>query len=132
MKKTLREYITEARQKGVAIGHFNFSSYDVARAIVMAAKELDVPVILGVSEGERDFTGVSEAAAFVHSIRQSTYEKVFLNADHTYSYQRVQEAVNAGYDAVIFDGAKLTMEENIQETKKCRDFIDEMFFVLNE
>jgi fructose-bisphosphate aldolase class II len=122
---TLRTYIEEAREKGVAIGHFNFSSFDVARAIVEAAKELDVPVILGLSEGERDFAGVPEAAAYVQAIRKDLYVPVFLNADHTYSYERVVEAVEAGFDMVIFDDAGGDLEKNIEEAKRCRDFVAE-------
>jgi fructose-bisphosphate aldolase class II len=124
MQKNLQEYINEAKQKKVAIGHFNFSSFDVAKAIILAAKELDVPVILGLSEGERDFVGIPEAAAFVRSIKENVYQKVFLNADHTYSVERIAEALHFGFDSVIFDGAKLSMEENLLQAKKCRELID--------
>lgn len=123
MHKTLREYIKEAKEKSIAIGHFNFSSFDVAKAIVEAAKELDVPVILGLSEGERDFVGVSEAAAYVQAIREDFYGSVFLNADHTYSHERVVEAVEAGFDMVIFDDAGGDLEKNMEEARRCRDFV---------
>jgi len=43
---------------------------------------------------------------------------VYINADHTYSIEKVEEAVEAGVDAVIFDGAKLSPDENIQKTKE--------------
>lgn len=124
-QKSLRTYIEEAQEKGVAVGHFNFSSFDVAKAIVEAAQELDQPVILGLSEGERDFAGVPEAAAYVQAIRKDLYEPVFLNADHTYSYERVVEAVEAGFDMVIFDDAGGDLEKNIEEAKRCRDFVAE-------
>jgi fructose/tagatose bisphosphate aldolase len=123
--KSLRLYLKEAEEKGIAIGHFNFSSFDVAKAIVKAAKELDVPVILGLSEGERDFAGVHEAVAYVQALRKNFYDKVFLNADHTYSYERVVEAVEAGFDMVIFDGAKEESDQNIEAAKRCRTFITE-------
>jgi fructose-bisphosphate aldolase class II len=44
---------------------------------------------------------------------------VFLNADHSYSFDSVKEAVDAGFDSVIFDGAKLSFEENVKITKEC-------------
>lgn len=123
--KNLRTYIEEAKEKGIAIGHFNFSSFDVAKAIVEAAKELDVPVILGLSEGERDFVGVGEAAAYVKALREDFYREVFLNADHTYSYERVVEAVEAGFDMVIFDDAGGDLEKNIEEATRCREFVSQ-------
>lgn len=107
-----------------AVGHFNFSTLDVAQAIVNAAKNLNLPVILGLSEGERDFVGFKEAVAWVKTIRENTYDKVWLNADHTYSFDRVKEAVDAGFDMVIFDDAGGDLEKNIEEAKKCREYIN--------
>ncbi len=117
--KTLRECIAEAEARRVAIGHFNISNIEGFWGIVRATRELAVPVIIGVSEGERDFIGVRQVAALVASVRQEFDHPIFLNADHTYSFDRVKEAIDAGFDAVIFDGSKLTLEENISETKKC-------------
>jgi fructose-bisphosphate aldolase class II len=116
---TLREHILEARSKKIAIGHFNVSNLDGVWAVADAAKALNVPVIIGVSEGERDYVGVREIAAVVKSIREERGQPIFLNADHTYSFERVKEAIDAGFDAVIFDGAQLSFDENVKITKQC-------------
>src|SRR3989344_2750529 len=124
--KNLKEYIAEAREKGVAIGHFNISNIEGFHAVFNAAKSLNVPVIIGVSEGERDFVGVHETVALVKAIRAENNDyPVFLNADHTYSLGRVKEAIDVGFDAVIFDGAKLPIDENIQITKQCVEYARE-------
>jgi fructose-bisphosphate aldolase class II len=119
---TLQECIKDAQQRKVAIGHFNISNAEGFWAVVLAAKELKVPVIIGVSEGERDFIGVREVAAMVKAYRESTGQAVFLNADHTYSFERIVEVVDAGYDAVIFDGTELSLEQNIATTKKSIEY----------
>jgi fructose-bisphosphate aldolase class II len=120
--KTLKQYAEEAQKKGIAVGHFNISNSEGFWAVVLGAKELNVPVIIGVSEGERDFIGVRQVASMVKSYRESTGQPVFLNADHTYSFERVKEVVDAGYDAVIFDGTELSIEDNIATTKKCVEY----------
>jgi fructose-bisphosphate aldolase class II len=120
--KSLREYIDEARDKGVALGHFNISNLEALRGIFNAAKEKNLPIIIGVSEGERDFIGVKQAVALVKSLREEHQYPIFLNADHTYSFERVKEAVDAGFDSVIFDGTKLSLEENIKITKQCVEY----------
>ncbi|MEX0652036.1 MAG: class II fructose-bisphosphate aldolase [Candidatus Paceibacterota bacterium] len=120
--KTLREHIAEAEVNKVAIGHFNISDTEGLRAIFTAAKKLNVPVIIGVSEGERDFIGVQQAVALVKSLREEHNYPIFLNADHTYSVERAKEAIDAGYDAVIFDGTKLLLEDNIAQTKEVVDY----------
>jgi len=120
--KTLRECIAEAEARQVAIGHFNISNIEGFWGIIRAARELAVPVIIGVSEGERDFIGVRQVAALVGSARREFNHPIFLNADHTYSFDRVKEAIDVGFDAVIFDGSKLLLEENIAETKRCVEY----------
>ena len=119
---TLREVIAEAEAKGTAVGHFNISNLEALWAIFRAGKSLNLPVIVGLSEGERDFVGVRQAVALVKSIREEYQYPIFINADHTYSVERVKEAIDAGFDSVIFDGAKLSFEENIAKAKECVEY----------
>lgn len=119
---SLREVIATAEQKHIAVGHFNISNLEGLWAIFRAAKSLNLPVVIGLSEGERDFVGVNQAVALVKSIRDEYQYPIYINADHTYSVERVKEAIDAGFDAVIFDGAKLSLDENIAKTKECVDY----------
>lgn len=120
--KTLKQTVLEAREKKVAVGHFNISNLEALWGIFRAAQSLNVPVIIGVSEGERDFVGVKLVASAVKSIREEFDYPIYLNADHTYSFDRVKEAIDAGFDSVIVDGAKLSFEENVKLTKQCVDY----------
>jgi fructose-bisphosphate aldolase class II len=119
---SLRDHISEAVKNHIAVGHFNISTLDGIWAVVDAAKELGLPVIIGVSEGERDYVGIKQIAAIIKSIREERNQPVFLNADHTYSFDRVREAIDAGFDAAIFDGAQLSLEENIKIAKQCVEY----------
>lgn len=115
--KTLREHIADAENKKVAIGHFNISNLEGFWAVVGACKKLNLPVIIGVSEGERDFVGVRQVRALVDTV-QSEGLPVFINADHTYSVDRIKEVVDTNYDAAIIDGAEKSFEENVTVTKE--------------
>lgn len=123
--KTLREYIKEAEEKGVAIGHFNISNLEALHGIYNVAKKLNVPVIIGLSEGEENFVGRDEASALIHTIREKNNYPIFLNADHHYSFDSVKRAIDAGYDSAIIDRVELPLEENIELTKKCVDYAKE-------
>lgn len=119
---SLREAVAEAEKNKRAIGHFNISNIETLWGIFFAARALNVPVIVGVSEGERDFLGMRQAAALVKSLREEFDYPVFLNADHSYSFERVKDAIDVGFDAVIFDGAKLSLDENIKITRQCVEY----------
>jgi fructose-bisphosphate aldolase, class II len=116
--RKLIEVLKEARRKQTALGHFNFSELVAFKAVVDAALKLKVPVMVGVSEGERDFVGVRQASALVASVRDETGLEIFLNADHTHSIGRAEEAAKAGFDEIIFDGSSMPFEQNVEQTKK--------------
>lgn len=117
--QSLREMIKATEEKGVAIGHFNISDSTQLWGIFNAAHTLNVPVIIGTSEGEQEFLGGKQAVALVRSIRDAYDFPIFLNADHHYSLESVKEAIDLGYDAVIFDGNKNTLsyDENVATAK---------------
>lgn len=115
---TLQEAIQRAEAEGVAIGHFNVSEFAALRAVTRAARELDVPVVIGTSEGEAEFIGIKVAAALVKTLRGETGRPVYLNADHFRTVEKVREAAGAGYDSIIFDVANLPFEENVIKTEE--------------
>jgi hypothetical protein len=53
--RQLRDLLQEAQQNAVAVGHFNVSDLVLLKAVFAAARELNVPVLVGLSEGEREF-----------------------------------------------------------------------------
>jgi fructose-bisphosphate aldolase, class II len=88
---TLRHALGQAQQNGVGIGHFNVADSVQLNAVFTSAKELNVPVLVGVREGEREFIGVRQIAALVRSLRE---------------------------DAIVFDLSALPFEENVRKTKE--------------
>lgn len=117
----MREVINEYRAAGKAVGHFNFSDSNQLKAIAGAAKEAGLPVIAGLSEGEREFFSLAEARALVDAYIKEGVE-MFLNADHTYSLEKAKAAIDAGVDSIVVDGAKLPIEENIALTKAVAEY----------
>src|SRR5215471_21357182 len=99
----LRDILVQVQKDGTAIGHFNIADLVLLKAVFASARELKVPVLVGASEGERDFMGVRQTAALVRSLREEFDFPIFLNADHTHSLARAVDAAKAGFDAIVFD-----------------------------
>jgi fructose-bisphosphate aldolase, class II len=114
----LREVLGEYKSRGKALAHFNFSDSTQLRAIALAAKETGIPVIAGLSEGEREFFPFSHAVPLVAAY-QAEGVPLYLNADHTYSTEKVQRAISAGVDSVVVDGAKLPYDQNKELLVAC-------------
>jgi fructose-bisphosphate aldolase class II len=116
--RQLRDLLLQAQRNGQAIGHFNVSDLVLLKAVFTAARELNVPVVVGLSEGEREFVGTRQIAAFVRNLREEFDFPIFLNADHTHSLAKGIEAAKAGFDSIVFDLSSLPIEENMRQTKQ--------------
>jgi fructose-bisphosphate aldolase class II len=111
--KSLRALVGDFRQQGKAIGHFNISDSNQLHALALASKETSLPVIVGLSEGEREYFPIRHAKALVDLYRADGVQ-IYLNADHTYSVEKAKKAIDDGVDSIVVDGAKLKMDENIK------------------
>ena len=60
------------------------------------------------------------------TIREHWGIDIFLNADHHYSFATVKDAIDAGFDSVIYDGANKPLEENIAISKQCVEYAREV------
>ena len=115
---SLRDVLKKSEETRVAIGHFNISDLVLLKAVFAAGRELELPVLVGLSEGEREFVGTAPIAAFVRSLREEFDFPIFLNADHTHSLAKGIEAAKAGFDSIVFDVSALPFAENIRQTKQ--------------
>ena len=121
--QSLKNLIKKTEKEKIAIGHFNVSDFAALKGILEAARELNTSIIIGTSESEAKFLGRGTIVAAVKQLKNEYNFPIFINSDHTRSFEEVKKAVEAGYDAIIFDGSKLSFEENIKQTKKAVEYI---------
>ena len=110
----LQSVLTRLETEGAALGQFNVSDLVLLKAVLAAAGEIGVPVLVGASEGERDFFGVRQLAALVNSLREEFDVPIFLNADHTHSLVKAIEAAKAGFDEIVIDFCASVRTECLQ------------------
>lgn len=118
----LKDLILKANRDFEVIWHFNVSDFAMIKAIFQAAYEVKKPVIIGVSEGERKFFGTYQIKNIIDGFRKEYNFPIFLNADHCHSFESAKEAIDIGFDSIIFDGSKLDLAQNILETKKVVEY----------
>lgn len=129
--KTLREYIEYAETHKKAIPHFNVANSDMLIAVFDGVQKVSqevgeiIPLIIGVSEGERDAFGETQIDDYIRSLRLEHNYPIFLNADHTYSVERAKDAIDAGYDMVIIDAASKEHGENQKMTREIVEYRNE-------
>ncbi|HXZ81713.1 MAG TPA: class II fructose-bisphosphate aldolase [Terriglobales bacterium] len=119
----LRDILTRLETEGAALGHFNVADQVLLKAVIAAGAETKLPILVGASEGEREFFGARQLAALVKSEREESDFPIFLNADHTHSLAKAVDAANAGFDAVVIDFSALPFDQNVARTKEAVEAI---------
>ena len=118
MEKSLKDYFIQAKKEKWALAQFNFSCAEQLQGIVEAGVGAKSPLLIGTSEGDASFFTPSLAVNLVAFWKKETDLPIFLNFDHGKSYEVLESAAQAGYDALHFDGSRFPIEENINIAKQ--------------
>lgn len=113
----MTELVKAAKLDGYAVGQFNFSSLEFAQAAMEAAIEERSPLILGVTQGGIKHMGLPFAAAIGRTVAELSDVPVALHLDHSDSFDLCIQCIRAGFSSVMFDGSRLSLEDNIRITK---------------
>lgn len=111
-------WLTRAKKEGFAVGAFNISNFETAKAVVSTASVLKSPVILEVSQGEAKFLGKKEIRALATALEADYRTPVILNLDHAREINDCLEAIELGFDYIHFDGSEMEYKENVVAAKK--------------
>ncbi|MBQ9827250.1 MAG: class II fructose-bisphosphate aldolase [Lachnospiraceae bacterium] len=122
MARTFSEELKYAREHGYAVGAFNIFNYTSAKAVVEAAEERDLPVIIQTSVKTVKFFGAEYLGGMLRDLKAKAKVNMLIHLDHCREQDVARACVDAGWDAIMFDGSKLPYEENIAETRKAADY----------
>ena len=112
------EMLKKAKAGHYAVGQFNINNLEWTKSILLTAKELRSPVILGVSEGAGKYmTGFKTVAAMVSAMVASMgiTVPVALHLDHG-TYEGCKACIEAGFSSIMFDGSHYPIDENVEKT----------------
>lgn len=113
---TLSEVLKNAQQQKYAVAGLVVLGWEDARCYAEAAEELGLPVILQAGPGCRANTPVSILGKmFRHLAEQSRYP-IVCHLDHGYTKEECIKGVENGFTSVMYDGSKLSLSENIENT----------------
>lgn len=118
-----RELMDKAAAEGRGQGAFNVIHLETAEGLVAAAEAAGLPMILQVSENcARYHGGLEPLALAVKSIAHSASAPVALHLDHTESEDLALQAIDLGFSSVMYDGAHLPYEWNVEVTRRVASY----------
>jgi fructose-bisphosphate aldolase, class II len=114
----LDEVLADAAAGGRGVGAFNVIQLEHAEALVEAAEQTGLPVVLQISENAVRYHGGRPgplATASAEVARESS-AALSLHLDHVVSGELLRHAPRYGFSSVMFDASRLPYEENVKAT----------------
>jgi tagatose 1,6-diphosphate aldolase GatY/KbaY len=106
---------------GTVVGAFNIENMEMAKAVIDAANEANLPVMVQTTSSTLKYASPAVFAGMVAGLARASRVPVAIHLDHGNSLELAMECIGAGYTSVMFDGSQLSFEENIRITKMVVD-----------
>lgn len=110
--------LEHAQKEGYAVGAFNANNMEIVQAIIQAAELERSPVIMQASQGAIKYAGLDYITGMVKIAAEKSPVPVALHLDHGTDFDQVIRCIRSGFSSVMYDGSKLSLEDNIATTKK--------------
>lgn len=115
---TLKEILELAEKKKIAVGAFNAANLESLRAIIDAAEELALPVILQFAQCHEPWVPLALIGPVMVDAAKKASVPVCVHLDHGETLEYLEEALKLGFTGIMYDGSTLPYEENLENTGK--------------
>ena len=118
--------LKDADEKGYAVPAFNVYNMETVMGVIKAAEEKRAPVIIQFYS-RLATTGFSDyLAPIILKAAEMATVPVCMHLDHGAGFEAAAIALKNGATGIMVDFSKLSMEENIENTKKAVDILSVM------
>ena len=117
MLVTLNEIMNMAREQDCGVGAFNTPNLECLNAVLDAAEELMVPVIISHAQLHEPVAPLAVIGPVMVDAAKRAKVPVCVHLDHCETLSYMQEALKLGFTGVMYDGSALSYEENVANTK---------------
>lgn len=118
MLVTLKQIMNLCETKKIAVGSFNTPNLESVMAVISAAEELDVPVIIQHAEVHEDIMPIRIIGPIMVEMAKRAKVPVCVHLDHGENLDYICKALDMGFTSVMYDGSVLSFEENMANTKR--------------
>jgi len=113
---TLSDVLNPALREGYAVAGLVTLGWEDICAYVEAAEAEGVSVILQAGPSCRAHTPLPVLGKMFRHLAEGASVPIVAHLDHGTSFDECQEALDAGFTSLMFDGSRLPLSQNIDET----------------
>ena len=112
------DIVKDAAEKKIGAAAFNVIHLETAEALVSAAERAGKPVILQMSHNCVRYHGdnLEPIGRAMIALAEASSAPIAVHLDHCESVELAKQAIDLGFDSVMYDGSTLSVDENIANT----------------
>ena len=114
----LAEILKLAEERQCAAGAFNTPNLECLNAVLEAAEELDVPVIIMHAQVHEGVSPLKKIGPVMVRAAKAARVPICVHLDHCEDLDYMKQALDIGFTGAMYDGSTLPYEENVANTKK--------------
>nr|WP_305135548.1 class II fructose-bisphosphate aldolase [uncultured Schaedlerella sp.] len=118
MLVTLNQVMKLAEEKRIAVGSFNTPNLESLQAVIGAAEELKLPVIIQFAQCHEPWIPLELIGPIMVEMAKKSAVPVCVHLDHGETLEYLEKALQIGFTGIMYDGSVLPYEENLANTKK--------------
>ena len=113
----MKEVLQIAETRSIAIGSFNTPNLEAIQAVVGAAEELELPVIIQFAQCHESWIPLDVIGPIMVQAAKRARVPVCVHLDHGETLDYLEMALELGFTGIMFDGSTLSYEDNLKSTK---------------
>ncbi len=122
MLVTLKQILNLCEARKCAVGSFNTPNLESVMAVIQAAEELEVPVVIQHAQVHEEIMPIDIIGPIMLELAKKANVPVCVHLDHGETLDYVCKALDLGFTSVMYDGSVLSFEENMANTKMVVSF----------
>lgn len=116
MLVTLKDILNLCEARNCAVGSFNTPNLESIMAVIGAAEEVNVPVVIQHAEVHEEIMPIATIGPIMLELAKKAKVPVAVHVDHGENVDYIYRALNMGFTSVMYDGSTLSFDENVANT----------------
>lgn len=121
----LKEALDYGEKYNCGLAAINTPTLEMLVAAIKVAERHDIPLILQHAEVHEPVNTIENIGPAMVELAKRSTAPLVVHVDHGESYDYVKRGFEVGFNSAMFDGSRLSYEENLDVTKKVVELANE-------
>lgn len=113
----IQEKLKYVRKEKKALLAANYYNLETCKGIMLAAQEMQQPIILQLTKSSINYMGLKTAVRIGRTLSEELGVESWLHLDHCDEIELIKKCLEEGFDSVMIDASDKSLKDNINITK---------------